>query len=317
MNFSVESHNQSGLSVGIILCTFNGAQYLNEQLSSIVAQKYKNWRLFVSDDGSKDQTMELLYAFRNRYGEDKVVIFEGPKQGPAKNFLSLVNFVHEQCEYFAFCDQDDIWHEDKLSRATTILDNVIDNRPVLYCSSTIYISKFGDYLQGSYLFKKPPSFKNSLVQSIAGGNTMVFNKAAANILAKTPLSINLEAHDWWTYILITGCDGQVYYDPNPTVDYRQHSSALVGENRTLRAKLTRIKKLLDGRFRVWNDKNIKGLEFFSNQLTPENFIAVAWFQKLRSKFLLLRIYAFFRSGIRRQTLVGNIALFLAAILNKI
>lgn len=317
MNFSVESQNQSGLSVGIILCTFNGALYLNEQLSSIADQKYKNWRLFVSDDGSTDQTKELLYAFRDRYANDKVVIFEGPKQGPTKNFLSLLNLIYQNCEYFAFCDQDDIWHPDKLSRATAILGVAIDNLPFLYCSSTTYISQSGNYLQGSYVFKNPPSFKNALVQSIAGGNTMVFNKVVASILAKTPLTINLEAHDWWTYILVMGCGGQVYYDPNPTVDYRQHSGALVGENRTLRAKLIRIKKLLDGRFRVWNDQNIKGLEILSNQLTSENLITFSWFQKLRSKFLLMRVYAFFRSGIRRQTIIGSIALFLAALLNKI
>lgn len=317
MNFSVESQNQSGLSVGIILCTFNGARYLNEQLSSIADQKYKNWRLFVSDDGSTDQTMELLYAFRDQYTKDKVIIFEGPKKGATKNFLSLINLVHQKCEYFAFCDQDDIWHTDKLSRATAILGAALGRRPFLYCSSSTYISQSGNYLQGSYIFKNPPSFKNALVQSIAGGNTMVFNKVAASILAKTPLNINLVAHDWWIYILVMGCGGQVYYDSNPTVDYRQHSGALVGENRTLRAKLIRIKKLLDGRFRVWNDQNTKGLEILSNQLTPENFTTFSWFQKLRSKSLLMRVYAFFRSGIRRQTIIGNIALFLAAVLNKI
>ena len=317
MNFPVESQNHSGLSVGIILCTFNGARYLNEQLSSIADQKYKNWRLFISDDGSTDQTKELLYAFRDRYAEDKVVIIEGPKQGLTKNFLFLINLVYQQCEYFAFCDQDDIWHQDKLSHATAILGTARDNPPFLYCSSTTYISQSGNYLQGSYVFKNPPSFKNALVQSIAGGNTMVFNKVFASILAKTPLTINLEAHDWWAYILVMGCGGQVYYDPNPTVDYRQHSGALVGENRTLRAKLIRIKKLLDGRFRVWNDQNIKGLEILSTQLTSENLITFSLFQKLRSKSLLMRVYAFFRSGIRRQTIIGNIALFLAALLNKI
>ena len=317
MNFSVESQNQSSLSVGIILCTFNGARYLNEQLSSIADQKYKNWRLFVSDDGSIDQTMGLLYAFRDHYPEDKVVIFDGPKQGPTKNFLFLINLVYEKCEYFAFCDQDDIWHADKLSRATDILGTVTDNAPFLYCSSTRYISKSGNYLQESYVFRNPPRFKNALVQSIAGGNTMVFNKAAASLLAKTPLTINIVAHDWWFYILIMGCGGQVYYDPNPTVDYRQHSRSLVGENRTLRAKLIRIQKLIHGRFRVWNEQNIKGLEKFSNQLTPENYITLVWFQKLRSKLLFVRVYAFFRSGIKRQTVVGNIALFFAALLNKI
>ena len=68
------------------MCTFNGAQYLNEQLISIADQSYKNWYLYVSDDGSTDNTLEILRAFQSRYGENRVVIFEGPKQGSTKIF---------------------------------------------------------------------------------------------------------------------------------------------------------------------------------------------------------------------------------------
>jgi glycosyltransferase involved in cell wall biosynthesis len=299
------------------MCTFNGAQYLNEQLISIANQSYKNWHLYVSDDGSIDHTLEILRVFQSRHGENRVVIFDGPKQGPTKNFLSLAYRVHQQCDYFAFCDQDDIWHEDKLSRAIKFLGSPKQNYPSLYCSSTRYISQSGDYLQGSYVFKKAPSFKNALVQSIAGGNTMVFNKAAASLLAKTPFASTLEAHDWWLYILTAGCGGQVYYDPKPSIDYRQHSGALVGENQSLRAKYIRIKKLLDGRFRGWNDKNIEALTDFVDQLTAENLTTLSWFYKIRFQSLLIRMYAFFCSGIRRQTFIGNVALFIGLIFKKI
>ncbi len=143
--------NHPSLSVGILMCTFNGAQYLNEQLISIANQSYKNWHLYVSDDGSIDHTLEILRVFQSRHGENRVVIFDGPKQGSTKNFLSLAYRVHQQCDYFAFCDQDDIWHEDKLSRAIKFLGSPKQNYPSLYCSSTRYISQSGDYLQGSYV----------------------------------------------------------------------------------------------------------------------------------------------------------------------
>jgi glycosyltransferase involved in cell wall biosynthesis len=299
------------------MCTYNGAQYLNEQLISIANQSYKNWYLYISDDGSTDHTMEILLAFQSSYSENRVVIFEGSKQGATKNFLSLAYRVHQQCDYFAFCDQDDIWHKDKLYRAIKFLDSFIQNCPSFYCSSTTYINLSGDFLQGSYTFKKAPSFKNALVQSIAGGNTMVFNKAAASLLAKTPFSSKLEAHDWWLYILTTGCGGQVYYDPESSVSYRQHSGALVGENRSLRAKYARIKKALNGRFRMWNDENIQALSYLVDELTNENRITLSWFRKFKSKSLLTRVYAFFYSDIRRQSFWGNVALFIGLVLKKI
>lgn len=317
MNTSLKSASQPSLSVGILLCTFNGAQYLNEQLLSIANQSYKNWHLYISDDGSTDRTLEILHAFRSRYNENRVVIFEGPKQGSAKNFLSLAYRVHQQCDFFAFCDQDDVWHKDKLSRAIKSLDSYKGSYPSLYCSSTTYINQSGDYLQESYIFKKAPSFKNSLVQSIAGGNTMVFNKVAAGLLAKTSPCNNLEAHDWWLYILTSGCGGYVYYDPESSVDYRQHSGALVGENRTLRAKYIRIKKLLDGRFRGWNDTNIEALKYFADQLTAENLTTLSWFHKMKFQSLWIRMYAFFCSGIKRQTFIGNVALFIGVLFKKI
>jgi len=317
LSLSVEALDQFLPTVGILLCTYNGEKYLDGQLCSIAHQTYKNWRIFVSDDGSTDQTIEILEAARQLYGEDRILIVEGPKQGPTKNFLSLVSLAKEKCEYFAFCDQDDIWYEDKLTRAINSIGRLNTTLPALYCSSTDYISERGKYLQKSYVFTKPPSFRNALVQSIAGGNTMVLSRPAVNLLALTPTSGNLIAHDWWAYILISGSGGYVYYDIRPSLAYRQHPGALVGENRSLTAKIIRIRKLLDGKFKHWNDENLTALSSFGFCITSDNQKVLNWFEKTRSSFLLIRIYGLIRSGVRRQTLMGNIALFLGVILNKV
>lgn len=303
--------------VAILLCTHNGESYIDEQLYSIKNQTFTNWKLFVSDDDSNDATLTKLKKFKDFYGESHITIFKGPTEGSTTNFLTLLKRVGKEFDFFAFCDQDDIWLNRKLEIAITLLGLERDTSPALYCSSSRYISNDGKFLQKSYIFKKPPSFKNALVQSIAGGNTMVFNRLAANILAKTPSYQQLVAHDWWSYIVISAHGGSVYYDKNPHIDYRQHSNALVGENRSLQAKIIRIAKLLDGRFKQWNDENLRILYNFYSELPKENQLTLLYFQTMKNGALWQRLIAFYRSGIRRQTLMGNIALIVGLIMRKV
>jgi hypothetical protein len=146
---------------------------------------------------------------------------------------------------------------------------------------------------------------------------MVLSRPAVNLLAQTPDSRNLIAHDWWTYILISASGGYIYYDPRPSLAYRQHSGALVGENRSFTAKIIRIRKLLNGKFRNWNDENLFALIFFRWCITSDNQKILNWFEKTRSSFLLMRVYGLIRSGVRRQTFMGNVALLLGVILNRV
>ena len=146
---------------------------------------------------------------------------------------------------------------------------------------------------------------------------MLFNHLAAKLLAKTPINNTLIAHDWWLYILITAYNGYVYYDSIPQINYRQHSGVLVGENRTLKAKLARIRKLLNDRYRLWNDENLRLLLLFQSEISNQNLVTLMFFSLMKSKKISARLSAFFKSGIRRQTLPGNIALFIALILRKV
>ena len=313
----MKSSSAGPSKIGILLCTYNGERYLQEQLDSISKQSYQNWHIYASDDGSVDATVQILKLFQATHGGKRITMLEGPRMGPTNHFLSLIRKTSNQCDYFAYCDQDDIWHHYKLERAISMLSSLDPNMPNLYCSSTRYISKNGEFLQNSYIFKKKPSFQNALVQSIAGANTMVFNSCAEKILNQTPALTNLVAHDWWTYILLSGCGGNIIYDPRPSVDYRQHSKALVGENRTIRAKMIRIKKLVYGRYKAWNDENIKALDFFLLNLTPTAQASLEYFKRVKTKPLFSRLYYFFSARIYRQTPIGNIALFLAVIFRKI
>jgi hypothetical protein len=244
-------------------------------------------------------------------------VHSGPKTGFATNFLLLTCNASIKADYYAYADQDDIWEKDKIARALQWLESIPTDIPALYCSRTRLIDKCGTEIGLSPLFTKPPSFTNALVQNIGGGNTMVFNSAARALLQEAGEKLPVVSHDWWAYLLITACGGKVFYDTHPTVCYRQHEKNMVGMNSSWPARLKRIKMLWQGRFHDWNDGNINSLESMLHRLTPENQKILKLFSIARKSSLLRRIMLLKRSGIYRQTLLGNLGLVAAAILGKL
>ena len=303
--------------VAILLCTYQGQRYLQAQLDSFVAQTHTNWELWVSDDGSKDGTHAILDQTLKAWGKDKVSIHNGPKEGFCANFLSLTCKADIKANYYAYSDQDDIWKAEKLDRAVAALSTVPKGIPGLYCSRTRVVDADDKPICMSPLFEKTPSFANALMQNIGGGNTMVFNEAARQLLIEAGDKVKVVTHDWWAYLLVSGCGGQVFYDPKPTVRYRQHGSNLVGMNNSWPARLKRIVQLFQGRFREWNDLNVSALLRVRSKLTTDNQVIIDKFLAARQLPTIPRLKGLKKSGIYRQTIFGSLGLVVAAIFNKI
>ena len=308
---------QQSPKVAILLCTYQGQQYLQAQLDSFVAQTHTNWELWVSDDGSKDGTHAILNQALKAWGKDKISIHNGPKEGFCANFLSLTCKADIKADYYAYSDQDDIWKAEKLARAVAALSTVPKGVPGLYCSRTRVVDADDNPICMSPLFTKTPGFANALMQNIGGGNTMVFNEAARQLLIEAGEKVRVVTHDWWAYLLVSGCGGQVFYDPKPTVRYRQHGSNLVGMNNSWPARLKRIVQLFQGRFREWNDLNVAALLSVQGRLTPRNQEVLNQFIVARQLPLHQRLVGLMRAGIYRQTLFGKLGLIAAAVFNKI
>lgn len=302
--------------VAILLCTYNGARFLEEQLDSVFTQEHSNINVWASDDGSTDRTMDILRNYRTSWGEEKLNITSGPRHGFAANFLSLTCNPGIDADFFAFADQDDIWQSDKLSRALSQLQSIPADVPALYCTRTRLIDEANNITGYSPLYRRRPSFNNALVQSLASGNSMVMNKAAHDVLCKAGPR-HVASHDWWTYMLITGVGGIVTYSRHPSVLYRQHDQNVLGAPPGWRASRKRISMLLEGRFKNWNDINIQALQEVIELLTPENKAIVDTFSKARQGNLLTRVTLLRISGVYRQTIVGRLGLMVAAILGKI
>jgi glycosyltransferase involved in cell wall biosynthesis len=182
-----------------LLCTLNGERFLAQQLASLEWQTFKNWRLIASDDGSSDRTKSILLAFQ-RYSEPgKVEIIDGPRRGAPANFLFQACAENLASEYYAFCDQYDLWEADKLSRAINVLEQGDPGILAFYGSRTRLIDEDGNEIGFSPFFPKRPEFRSTLVQSIAGGNTMVFNQKARELLVFCGADMDVPSHDSWLY----------------------------------------------------------------------------------------------------------------------
>ncbi len=167
------------------------------------------------------------------------------------------------------------------------------------------------------LFGKPPDLRNALVQSIAGGNTMVMNRAAHRLLREAAQRTSFVIHDWWAYLLVAAAGGHIHYSPDPNVLYRQHSANMIGSNTSWASRLRRIEPLLAGRFARWTDQNLEALAACSDLLSSDGRAIIDQFSEMRRQPLFWRVRTLRRLGLYRQTWLGQISLYAACLLGRL
>ena len=303
----------------VILSTFNSSKFIFDQIKSLEGQTGVRIECFVIDDFSDISEFNYLKKTLEKSSLEFKLVRNLKNVGPATNFIKALRNVWKNYDFFAFCDQDDVWEPFKLSRAVKCLGELKAGLPTLYCSRTTLVDSNLKFIGLSPLMRIKPSFGNALVQSIAGGNTMVFNqKAAKYISSSIDRTESLLAHDWWTYIIVTGVGGIVVYDSTPTLKYRQHAGNVVGSNMGVFARLKRLQILLSGRYKKWMDFHIGMLMRNQSMLTTEN-------QRILNDFIQLRVsrnrFAMMvklrKLGLVRQTKLGTAALFLGSLFSKV
>lgn len=303
-------------SICILLCKLDGARFLEEQLRSISCDAFSSAEIIISDDGSVDDGLSIARSVL----EERLFPFtirQGPGQGFAANFRSLILAAEPTFDLYAFCDQDDVWHDSKLSAAAAEISQHPGHLPVLYGSRTRITDETNRPTGFSPLFTKKPSFQNALVQSIAGGNTMVMNRVAFLLLQKASQAGPFISHDWFAYQMVTGAGGIFIMDRTPRVDYRQHGKNVVGTNNGFGAVIARLVAGFSGRYTQWNAMNLTGLMANRELLTPEANATIDFFQVARSGGLIQRVVALRKSGVYRQTFKGNVSLWAACLLKRL
>lgn len=299
--------------VAILMATKNGQEFILEQLKSIFYQKNVKIDLYISDDKSTDETLKIINNFKLEHPNFVKRIYRNKFNSASKNFHFLINKVSKNYDYYGFSDQDDIWEENKIVFAINKIKKGYD----LYGSRTNLIDKKGLNIGKSLFFSKKPSFENSLVQNIAGGNTMVLSKRVFLYLKKLKIK-NSPSYDWFIYIFTSFKGYKYYYDLIPKINYRQHDNNDVGSNLGFLSQLKRILMTLEGRFLIWSNEHIKLLLRFKdignmqNQNILRQFILYRKSLNNLIKDLLNKKFPFYR-----QTKRGHLMMIVAFILRLI
>jgi len=309
--------------VHVLLATYNGERYLREQWASLEAQEGVRVVIHVADDGSTDGTVALL---RELGAQPRGAVLEvrwvdaPPRRSATRSFfLLLASAVRARPEgqWFAYCDQDDVWLPGKLAAALAVLaPHAGSARPALYGGRSITIDAEGREGGLSPLFAHAPSFRNALAQNIMGGNTMLMNRAAALLVAESS-HLEVTWHDWLTYQLVAGAGGTVHWDARPWLCYRQHGANVMGSNLRWRARWDRLAAMLRGEYRDWNRLNVAALLQRAAVLTHANRGVLEAFSRAREAALpWTRMRWLRRSGVYRQRRSEQAMLWLACILRR-
>lgn len=212
------------MKITVLMSTYNGEKFLREQIDSILNQQNVELVLLIRDDGSSDKTIEIIEEYEKK--DARVSHYVGENVGPGRSFFDLIKNAPES-DYYAFCDQDDVWDSDKLASAVDFLQPLDESKPNLYYSNLRLVDGNLIFIRNAH--EKPIDEEkkySALARNVLTGCTAVFNNNAKNLLRNHLPNINI-LHDGWLY-LICKLFGNVVYDFTPHISYRQHGGNVVG-----------------------------------------------------------------------------------------
>jgi glycosyltransferase involved in cell wall biosynthesis len=225
------------MKVVVLMSTWQGERFVEEQLRSILDQLPPDGQVIVRDDGSTDGGVARIESLRDA----RVTVERGSNLGFARSFFALLDAAPDDADVVMLSDQDDLWLPGKIARAVERLAP-LEGRPALYCSRLQLVDETLRPLALSPAWSRPPVFSNALVENIAVGCTCAVNRAGLALARQKGDPGLLYFHDWWLYLVISAF-GVVIADPTPTILYRQHATNAVGATQGWRRYLGGVRLL--------------------------------------------------------------------------
>lgn len=284
--------------IDILMATYNGGKYIQEQIDSILNQTYTEWQLYIRDDGSMDETCSILECNAQRYPESIHIIKDEDKNlGVQANFDRLL--ANSSSEYCAFCDQDDVWiptHLEREIEAMQETEREYPNMPIVIHSDLCVVDAQLNMLHKSfwklrYIDPKRCQLPHLILRNIVTGNTMLMNRKLIEEVGHIPSDCMM--HDYWI-ALYAGTFGIVKAIPDSLVLYRQHANNVLGakrNNRTIPEMIKRWRKNM----RAYLHQMQLFQECYGEKFTQEQYMLVQQFLQFpqmttRQRLKLYRTY---------------------------
>ncbi len=268
--------------VVVLLSAYNGEAHIREQIESILNQTWDNILLYIRDDGSTDDTVNIVKKYEST---GKVILEEGKNTGYIDSFFWLVCNC-PQGDYYAFADQDDVWFSDKVKMAVEKLEENKENVPVLYFSNYDFYDGELNFMAHSDNKPKKPTFQNALVDCMPLGFNSVFNNRAREEMVRN-IPKNCCGHDWWTYLVCQGL-GKVIYDERATVKYRRHGNNVsAGGMKFFEFQVWRFKKFfVNNHFDMIRKMLREYGDYYKDRLSEEDQKILSLFTRDRYNFFI-------------------------------
>ena len=290
--------------VQVLLSTFNGAKFIQQQLNSIFHQKDVEIFCLVRDDGSTDETIEILMEYQHKH--ENLSFIRGNNIGYKLSFQELLK-LSGKYDYYAFADQDDVWEPLKLKVAVEEIVRLNKRSPTMYFSNCTVVNSKLEKI-GMLHSKEnivPEKKATALVQGFAHGCTMVFNKISRDLILNYQPE-QIYAHDFWIPLLHIYL-GDLIYDSNSYILYRQHNQNVFGEKRSLLELLT-LKFNFTQHSKNYHSGTAKDLlNGYSNSLRKTEYKQLKDIAEYRHSLGKL-IKLLFNKDIKRNTIRGTLIL---------
>lgn len=297
--------------IDILLSTYNGERFIEEQIDSLFAQTFRDWRLIARDDGSDDSTVRILerYCAKN---PGKIVIIKdgGVRVGAVKSFARLLNWSY--AGYAMFADQDDVWLPDKieLTLNTMRVAEAGYKRPVLVHTDMKVADERLNIISESFwrrqhLNPELCGLSNLLVLNNVTGCTVMINDELKRLAL--PIPADAVFHDWWL-ALVASAFGTIEPVGAPTLLYRQHGRNETGSpGYSLGYFLSRLGRL--GLMRAYAGQARAFFLRYGDRLEEKDRRAVEEFSEIFHKGRLERLASIRRNGFRGYGVLRNIGIF--------
>ena len=285
-------------------------------IDSLLSQDYSNIHIIVSDDCSDDGTDQILADYAVCYPDTISHYRSGLHFGCAQTHFMHLLHRFQDAPYIMFCDQDDVWHEDKVRKTLDLMLRTEINHgiPTLVHTDLRVVDQnlrviSPSFCQHSGLDGNRLAFHQLLVQNVVTGCTVMINRSLAQIACESCFESKMLMHDWWLALLASAC-GEVAFLNEQTIDYRQHGKNSVG------AKDVRSVKYLLNRLRTGQSKQSMVnaayqaqafLDCYGYCMKQTDRLSARAFASTAEKSLLVRDYIYLKHKLLKHGLTRVVA----------
>lgn len=302
----------------ILLATYNGGKFIMEQLDSIVKQSYSNWEVLISDDGSTDDTLNIIREFCSKDYRIKIVNEGLTKLGACQNFGNLLKTaLDKEWDFVMFADQDDFWYENKIQLT---LDSMLDGGNFIKIPKLVYtdfeyadeeltpLPKETDHNISGW---KEPNLQRLLAQNNIYGCTMMINRLLAE--RAIPIPSSAENHDYWISMVAASL-GEIIHIKKRTILYRQHANNVSGHysNNSLKKRFQRyykrnaqLEKMMRMRFEMAGELHNR----FYKDISEPNQKLLLGYSNFENQNGIERVSFCFKKGIEKDSFLQSLAFY--------